>query len=47
MIDFHKAYRASGDGAEALREAQLRLLDSSNAMLRSPGVWAAFRYVGR
>ncbi len=43
MIEFHDAYRRRDDGAEALRDAQLRLLRSSAA---APHAWAPFRYVG-
>nr|MBA3969780.1 CHAT domain-containing protein [Gemmatimonadota bacterium] len=46
MIEFHRAYRSSRNGAGALREAQLRLLRSDDATLRSPSAWAGFRYVG-
>lgn len=46
MVEFHRAYRRSGDGPRALREAQLRLLQSSNSSLRSPAAWAGFRYAG-
>jgi CHAT domain-containing protein/tetratricopeptide (TPR) repeat protein len=46
MPEFHRAYRQSGDAARSLREAQLRLLRSSDATLRSPVAWAAFRYTG-
>jgi CHAT domain-containing protein/tetratricopeptide (TPR) repeat protein len=46
MVEFHRAYRQSGDAARSLREAQLRLLRSSDATLRSPAAWAAFRYTG-
>lgn len=46
MVEFHRAYRVSGDGAGALRTAQLRLLRSSDPSLRSPTAWAAFRYAG-
>ena len=46
MVAFHGAYRASGDAAEALRAAQLDLLRSPDATLRSPAVWAAFTYQG-
>ncbi|HEX6372017.1 MAG TPA: CHAT domain-containing protein [Longimicrobium sp.] len=46
MIEFHRAYRRSGDGPRALREAQLRLLRSSDPSLRSPAAWAGFRYAG-
>jgi CHAT domain-containing protein len=46
MLQFHRAYRRSGDGPRALREAQLRLLHSRDPSLRSPTVWAAFHYAG-
>ncbi|HET7233665.1 MAG TPA: CHAT domain-containing protein [Longimicrobium sp.] len=46
MVAFHRAYRASGDGPGALRAAQLALLHSRDAALRSPSSWAAFRYAG-
>ena len=46
IIEFHRAYRESGDGAGALRSAQLRLLRSSDPALRSPAAWAGFRYAG-
>jgi CHAT domain-containing protein/tetratricopeptide (TPR) repeat protein len=46
MAEFHRAYRATGQGPAALREAQLRLLSSGVAGRRSPAVWAAFQYVG-
>lgn len=44
MTEFHRAYRSSGHGAGALREAQLRMLRSSE--FRSPAAWAGFRYSG-
>jgi CHAT domain-containing protein len=46
MAEFHRAYRQSGDAARSLREAQLLLLRSPDATLRSPAAWAAFRYTG-
>lgn len=46
MEEFHRAYRASGDAAAALRDAQLRLLNSTDGSLRSPTAWAGFRYAG-
>lgn len=46
MAEFHQAYRPSGDAAAALRQAQLRLLNSTDASLRSPAAWAGFRYAG-
>jgi CHAT domain-containing protein len=47
MAEFHRAWRASGDGAGALRQAQLHLLRSADPALRNPAAWAAFRYTGR
>ncbi|CAN5868687.1 hypothetical protein BH23GEM5_BH23GEM5_00040 [soil metagenome] len=46
MSEFHRAYRTSRDGPAALRTAQLRMLDSSDAAVRSPAAWAGFRYAG-
>ncbi|MBW3570004.1 MAG: CHAT domain-containing protein [Gemmatimonadetes bacterium] len=46
MTGFHDAYRATGDAAAALRQAQLRLLGSPDATLRSPAAWSGFRYAG-
>jgi CHAT domain-containing protein len=46
MVAFHQAYRATGNGPQALRAAQLALLRSRDEALRSPATWAAFRYVG-
>lgn len=46
MVEFHRAYRASGNGPEALRAAQGRLMRSEDGTLRSPAAWAGFRYVG-
>lgn len=46
MVEFHQAYRASGNGPAALRAAQVRLLRSGDKALRSPSAWAAFRYAG-
>jgi CHAT domain-containing protein len=42
MLAFHRAYRRTGNPAEALREAQREMLGSN----RSPAAWAGFRYVG-
>ena len=47
MREFHGAYRGSGDAAAALRVAQMALLRSGSATLRSPAAWGAFRYQGR
>lgn len=46
MDAFHGAYRASGDPAQALRQAQLQMLRSGDPVLRSPTAWAGFRYAG-
>jgi CHAT domain-containing protein/tetratricopeptide (TPR) repeat protein len=46
MTDFHQAYRDTGDGPESLRAAQLRALRGGDLALRTPAVWAAFRYAG-
>ncbi len=47
METFHQAYRASGDAAGALREAQLALIHSTTPALHSPAAWGAFRYTGQ
>ncbi|HEU0298828.1 MAG TPA: CHAT domain-containing protein, partial [Longimicrobium sp.] len=47
MVEFHRAYRASGNASESLRSAQLHLLRSRTPALRSPAAWAGFRYAGR
>jgi CHAT domain-containing protein len=47
MVAFHGAYRATGDGPGALRNAQLLMRRSSRPTWRSPAAWAAFRYLGR
>jgi CHAT domain-containing protein/tetratricopeptide (TPR) repeat protein len=47
MLEFHRAYRRSGDAAAALREAQLRMLRSTDRPeRRSPAAWAGFRSMG-
>jgi CHAT domain-containing protein len=46
MTELHRQYVATGDGAEALRAAQLALLHSTEPTRRSPAAWAAFRYAG-
>ncbi|MBA2572415.1 MAG: CHAT domain-containing protein, partial [Gemmatimonadetes bacterium] len=46
MTGFHAAYQSSGDGAVALRAAQLALLRSGSPDLQSPAAWAGFRYTG-
>jgi CHAT domain-containing protein/tetratricopeptide (TPR) repeat protein len=44
MQEFHAAYRATGHGVHALRQAQLRLLSSPDPALSSPAAWAGFRF---
>jgi CHAT domain-containing protein len=46
MVEFHRAYLHSGNAAEALRQAQLGMLRSTDPALRSPAAWAGFRYAG-
>jgi CHAT domain-containing protein/tetratricopeptide (TPR) repeat protein len=46
MVAFHREYRVSGNGAQALRAAQIQMLRSPDAELRSPSAWAGFRYAG-
>lgn len=46
MEHFHATYSRSGDPAAALRQAQLRMLQSTDPALRSPAAWAGFRYAG-
>lgn len=43
---FHRNLLASGDPADALREAQLGMLRSLNEKDRSPWAWAAFEVIG-
>lgn len=47
MTGFHRQYRGSRDGPQALRAAQLALLHSDDPELRTPAAWAGFRYAGR
>jgi hypothetical protein len=42
MEEFHRQYRTSGDPADALRKAQLKMRSEGHP----PTVWAGFRYVG-
>jgi len=46
MVEFHRAYRATGDGAASLQAAQKKLLHSGRPEWSSPSAWAAFRYAG-
>lgn len=44
MTEFHRGYAVHRDGARALREAQIRVLRSTDG--GNPGSWAAFIYSG-
>ncbi len=46
MVRFHREYLRTGDAARALRAAQTALLQSPDPALRTPALWAAFRYGG-
>jgi len=46
MVEFHRAYRASGNAPTALRSAQLGALRSVDADQSTPAAWAGFRYAG-
>ena len=43
---FHGNYQKTGDPVIALRDAQLKMLHSSNKKDRSPWAWAAFEVIG-
>jgi CHAT domain-containing protein len=47
MESFHRAYSQSGDGAVALRVAQLELIRSGDPASSAPAAWAGFRYAGQ
>jgi CHAT domain-containing protein len=47
MLEFHREYATSRDPSQALRKAQLNMLESDDPARRSPAAWAGFRYVGR
>jgi CHAT domain-containing protein len=44
MTEFHRSYAAHRDGTRALREAQIRILRSTDG--GNPSAWAAFIYSG-
>jgi CHAT domain-containing protein len=46
LVSFHRCYQRGSDAADALREAQLQLLHSSNAGYRSALAWAPFELIG-
>lgn len=47
MLAFHREYRDTRDPAAALRQAQLRMLNSDDPRESAVSAWAGFRYVGR
>jgi CHAT domain-containing protein len=47
MTTFHRRYQATGDAANALRDAQLQVLRAGTTERRGLSTWTAFRYVGR
>ena len=46
LVSFHRHYRRGDDAAEALRQAQLELLRSTNPGLRQARLWAPFEAIG-
>ena len=46
VVKFHESFRAGGDAAAALRQAQLAMLGSDDARLRDPSTWAGWAVVG-
>jgi CHAT domain-containing protein/tetratricopeptide (TPR) repeat protein len=46
MVSFHRHYREGSDVAEALRQAQLELLNDQKAASNSPLTWPAFQVIG-
>ncbi|HYH81460.1 MAG TPA: CHAT domain-containing tetratricopeptide repeat protein [Longimicrobium sp.] len=47
MTAFHQHYRRTGDPVRALRQAQIEMLESNDAVQKRPSTWAAFQFVGR
>lgn len=45
--EFYRAYTPGSNGAGALRQAQRRMVESRDPVLRSPSAWAGFRFAGR
>jgi CHAT domain-containing protein len=45
-VEFHRRLLAGGDGASAVRAAQLALLHGDDVALRNPSGWGAFELVG-
>ena len=46
MIAYHHAIQVSANSSIALQRAQLAMLKSPEAALRSPAAWGGFRYLG-
>ncbi|HYR10818.1 MAG TPA: CHAT domain-containing protein, partial [Longimicrobium sp.] len=46
LVEFHRRFSAGATASAALRQAQLRALESPRAELRAPRAWAAFIYTG-
>jgi CHAT domain-containing protein len=46
LVSFHRQYRQGSDAAEALRSAQLAMLNDRNPGLRSVLAWAPFQVIG-
>jgi CHAT domain-containing protein len=46
LVSFHRQYRQGNDAAEALRSAQLEMLNKNNPGLRSVLAWAPFQVIG-
>lgn len=45
LVAFHRELQRGGDPAEALRQAQLQLIRSTDPNLRNPATWAAYEVV--
>jgi CHAT domain-containing protein len=46
LVSFHRQYRQGNDAAEALRTAQLEMLNKNNPGLRSVLAWAPYQVIG-
>jgi CHAT domain-containing protein len=46
MTELHRAYAAGRSAPDALRDAQILMIRSSDPGLRSPATWGGFRYAG-
>jgi CHAT domain-containing protein len=45
LPDFHRRYLASGNAADALRRAQLAMLQSADPLKKNPDAWAVFQVI--